>query len=715
MNRNPARHPSPPDLNRRLLGSFGMFLGMIVTLIVSAFLIVAFVFFGKMERLKGEEQALHREAIHSAGSIHTAVSSFKLDELFRASSKEKNRLERVLRKNGGVAYLRVLTTPPREAHVASAYREGFDPARAPEPPSLEGLGPARSSLRVRPAPFSSCEHSSGITELRVVLYSGYGLSLRPTGVLLIGVSTGDDCTSPTHRNLAENRMVREVLTAYLGDKPEFETENGASPSQERPFGVKLPNQSTIASHSDLLRESSRYYSRLARGADSVECFKLFDQELLPLAGSSDRDDPCQIDRLDILALSDDGRPPNKTVVKQSPNGPKSAEPGLRKSSQYLMMTPVFVDGELRGTLAFKLRGQTSIYSNLRSLFDTFVWTMLGIVAVLTIFMIAISAFYVLALRRRVAGPLDELVRIGEKFATGDKTDPVHHENATGLMNTDFYASELQDLAGTYARMVDQIQQSLKERDTAYDDLKATQQKLISSERQAVLGTVSGGVAHEIKNALNPVRLRSELLLEGVRTGRPVDIQEGLELIIRNVKRCTELSNRLSSFAKPSDIASRHDYDINTVIRDALMISKDLLDNEKIEAVADLGDVPSLKGLPKEIQQAVINFILNARDAIVDARKADGGLGGRITISTRHTDDIVEMKISDDGCGMDEDTRVRVFEPFFTTKEAGRGTGLGMSISLSILAAHRADVAVESTPGAGTTLTVRFRCGEEIDV
>jgi signal transduction histidine kinase len=252
-----------------------------------------------------------------------------------------------------------------------------------------------------------------------------------------------------------------------------------------------------------------------------------------------------------------------------------------------------------------------------------------------------------------------------------------------------------------------IQQTNEEKGDAFIASDGKDKQLFAFQRQSLLGVVAAGVAHEIKNALNPVKLRAERMMIAHREQHDVGLEEGLDLIIQSVARCVEISNKLSTFAQPADVGSFFPFDLNDAIRDTLTIGNAVLSNAKIKVTTQFGELRRLKGNPKEIQQALMNFLLNSKDAILEICAKTHREGGNITLSTTSEGQIVVLKIADDGCGMSDDVKKQVFVPFFTTKEAGKGTGLSTSISNSIFQAHGANLCVESRLGKGTTITVRF--------
>lgn len=115
---------------------------------------------------------------------------------------------------------------------------------------------------------------------------------------------------------------------------------------------------------------------------------------------------------------------------------------------------------------------------------------------------------------------------------------------------------------------------------------------------------------------------------------------------------------------------------------------------------DLHDMPEVKCDSGQINQVLMNFIVNACDAIRERQQQDSSKG-LLTITNAVTNGYIEIRIADNGGGMDEQTKQPLFEPFYTTKEVGEGTGLGLSISYGIMEKHRGKLEVESTQGQGS--------------
>jgi two-component system, NtrC family, sensor kinase len=159
---------------------------------------------------------------------------------------------------------------------------------------------------------------------------------------------------------------------------------------------------------------------------------------------------------------------------------------------------------------------------------------------------------------------------------------------------------------------------------------------------------------------------------------------------------------MKSFAH-QDQEEKAQHDINRTLQDALTVSQN--EYRSVAVVqTDLGQLPSVRCFGGQLGQVFLNLIVNAAQAIEDAQRS---VLGTIHVATREVDGSVEVRISDDGCGIPEPIRHRVFDQFFTTKQVGRGSGQGLSLARSIIVdAHGGSITFESQVGVGTTFTVR---------
>jgi PAS domain S-box-containing protein len=254
---------------------------------------------------------------------------------------------------------------------------------------------------------------------------------------------------------------------------------------------------------------------------------------------------------------------------------------------------------------------------------------------------------------------------------------------------------------------------LREAERQRDELG---RQLIHSQKLEALGTLSGGVAHDLNNTLVPILALSKLALEELPESNPV--RGDIETIIRASERARDLVKQILAFSRKQDLVRRA-VDLPAVTREALHMLRASLPTT-IEIVEQISQVPLLFGDPGGLHQVLVNLVTNAAQAI-------GGRVGRITISIWETTETpsplhrgpteraVCLSVADTGRGMDEATLDRIFEPFFTTKEVGDGTGLGLSVAHGIVTSHGGRIAVKSRPGHGTRFDVYLPAVAEIPI
>jgi PAS domain S-box-containing protein len=181
-----------------------------------------------------------------------------------------------------------------------------------------------------------------------------------------------------------------------------------------------------------------------------------------------------------------------------------------------------------------------------------------------------------------------------------------------------------------------------------------------------------------------------------------EVPKAIEAAREGVEHVSRIIRAMKSFAH-QDQEEKSQHDINRTLQDALTVSQN--EYRSVAVVqTDLGQLPSVRCFGGQLGQVFLNLIVNAAQAIEDAQRS---VLGTIHVSTRQVDECVEVRISDDGCGIPEPIRHRVFDQFFTTKQVGRGSGQGLSLARSIIVdAHCGSIAFESQVGVGTTFTVR---------
>ena len=245
---------------------------------------------------------------------------------------------------------------------------------------------------------------------------------------------------------------------------------------------------------------------------------------------------------------------------------------------------------------------------------------------------------------------------------------------------------------------------------AYDDLRQTQQSVMQQERLRALGQMASGIAHDINNAISPVALYTESLLE-TETNLSPQGRHYLEVIERAIDDVAATVARMREFYRQREPQlSLSPIDANLVVRQVLDLTRarwsDMPQQRGIVIAlrTQLADaLPMLPGSVGEIREALTNLVFNAVDAMPD--------GGTLSVRTSCTGAAgearqVRIEVGDTGIGMDENTHRRCLEPFFTTK-GERGTGLGLAMVYGMMERHGASIDIVTAPGQGTTVRLDF--------
>ena len=255
---------------------------------------------------------------------------------------------------------------------------------------------------------------------------------------------------------------------------------------------------------------------------------------------------------------------------------------------------------------------------------------------------------------------------------------------------------------------------------AYDDLRQSQQAVMQQERLRALGQMASGIAHDINNAISPVALYTEMLLEREPNlserarGCLVTIQGAIEDVADTVARMREFYRP----REPQLVLAR--VSLNRTIEHVVELTRarwsDLPQQRGI--VIDLHtdlvpDLPEIMGAEGEIRDALTNLIFNAVDAMpqggtltLRTRISSAPDGSRAADGSSGCERRVNVEVTDTGIGMDEETRRRCLEPFYTTK-GERGTGLGLAMVYGMVQRHSAELEIDSVLGRGTTLRLSF--------
>ncbi|MBP1752921.1 MAG: domain S-box [Geobacteraceae bacterium] len=246
--------------------------------------------------------------------------------------------------------------------------------------------------------------------------------------------------------------------------------------------------------------------------------------------------------------------------------------------------------------------------------------------------------------------------------------------------------------------------------------RSLEQQLLQAQKMESIGLLAGGVAHEFNNLLTAISGCCEELMEELGE-QDKHCRPNIKIIQSAAREAAELTRNLLAFSR-KQVINLQPLAVNDIVTNTGKLLAQTLE-EYIHFSADLShEKLTIMGDSGQIKQVLINLAINARDAMP--------AGGYLKFKTWHTfldereyrkyelekpGGYVVVSVSDTGSGMDEKTLEKIFEPFFTTKEIGKGTGLGLSIIYGIIKQHSGAVAVESTPGEGTTFTIYLPLAE----
>jgi PAS domain S-box-containing protein len=247
-----------------------------------------------------------------------------------------------------------------------------------------------------------------------------------------------------------------------------------------------------------------------------------------------------------------------------------------------------------------------------------------------------------------------------------------------------------------------VGQDITERVLAEEELRRNREAMANQERLTAVGELASGIAHDLNNSLNALRLNVELLQDEQNV--PPDYRDRLNLLSRMVSDANSTIGRLQDFAR-----RRHDrpvkaIDLATIIRQSVEMARSTLEEKSAllgrstTVDVSLPDLPLILGEPAELRQIFLNLLLNAQDAMPR--------GGAISIAGSLNSDTVAVTIEDEGLGIPEEFLDRVFDPFFTTK-GERGTGLGLSIAYGAMARLGGTITAGNRPRGGAIFTLHF--------
>ena len=259
-----------------------------------------------------------------------------------------------------------------------------------------------------------------------------------------------------------------------------------------------------------------------------------------------------------------------------------------------------------------------------------------------------------------------------------------------------------------------------------EQLIKSREQLFQAQKMEALGTLVAGVAHEINNPINLIMYNIPLIQRIWHDFKPVFesneqkfpdmkfgglthqfIYENLDQLIEDMdlaaKRVETIVRRLKDFARKSNVFEKSDISVQDAVENALRLAQSTLKKSKVVIQTVFSEnIPRIKGHLQSIEQVVLNLVINAIEAIDHDH-------GEIRIDTSYfeSEKTIIVKVRDNGKGMSSGTREKIFDPFFTEKQADGGTGLGLSVSYSLIKSHEGDITCRSEAGKGTVFEIRL--------
>ncbi len=313
--------------------------------------------------------------------------------------------------------------------------------------------------------------------------------------------------------------------------------------------------------------------------------------------------------------------------------------------------------------------------------------------ILKVISFAVTLFAILVgilISHSISKPIRKLIQATVKIGKGniDTKVDIKSRDEIGALASSFNKMT-EDLKNT-TTSIERLNKEIVER-------KRTEEQLIQAEKMAALGTLSAGMAHEMNNPLMGTMLLTETILSEKK--KSTKEYKTLLQIVDGLKRISNVISKLLVFSRKEKIVLKIE-NINPIVNATIPLIMHEYKLKKVELVKELGEnLPCVEVAKNSIQQVLVNILLNAKDAVLKTKLK------KIKISTCLENDMVNIRVKDEGCGIKRENLKRVFDPFFTTKPAGKGLGMGMSIVRNIIEQHNGKIDIVSEENKGTEVII----------
>ncbi|MBI5049610.1 MAG: HAMP domain-containing protein [Nitrospirae bacterium] len=297
----------------------------------------------------------------------------------------------------------------------------------------------------------------------------------------------------------------------------------------------------------------------------------------------------------------------------------------------------------------------------------------NLIIILTIIVTIVGSVLSLSLSKLITRPLNTLVKFTHDMAKGEFGKNIEIKSR----------DEVGKLSQTFNNLSHELEAYRRKMEESY-------KQMLRTEKLTATGRLSAGLAHELKNPLTSLKILFHTL-----KNNPVLTQEDITITLLAVAQLDDLLTKFLRFTRSDEFNPSYIY-INSIIQQVINLVQFQIKNQSINVSLELNRLPSVKADSAMIQQAIMNLVLNAIEAMPE--------GGTLAISSKAEDSHIFISVKNTGSGIPDDIKDKIFDPFFTTK--GDGTGLGLFIVYNVINLHHGETSFESD-GNGTTFNLKI--------
>lgn len=322
---------------------------------------------------------------------------------------------------------------------------------------------------------------------------------------------------------------------------------------------------------------------------------------------------------------------------------------------------------------------------------------------LTCLLIMFSVILSVLILKIFLAPLDKITHSLKILSSGSFDIPLPSLKNSELENT--YRLLFSAIKNTENHCVE-LEKKISRRSTELEQIHA---QLLQAGKLAAVGELSAGIAHELNNPIGGILGYSQFLLEKFQAAEARGEENSkqfvhyMEFITRESQRCKKIIQNLLKFSNSTPI-TKEQININVLLADTLDIVQHQIKLEEIDFITKYyPGLPMILADAHQLQQVFLNILINAIKSI--PKNSEGEIIVTSSLKTKNNASFIEIRISDNGCGIPPEYHEKIFYPFFTTRQPGEGTGLGLSLSYGIIQEHGGKLTFETETGKGTTFII----------